>query len=418
VGTSTAASEGKLDAFEGIRGLASLTVFLGHLVIAFWPVLYNPGHPLLVNYPRWAVWLAEGPTRVLIDGQYAVVLFFLLSGFVLSLGFFRNPAGDSLISGAARRYLRLMIPAATSILLACFVMKQGWMFNQWAAAHMTVTLQMPHVWLTYFFNFEPTLLSAGREAVYDQFFLGKCRYNSNLWTMSVELAGSFLVYAFVALFGRLRGRGVFYLCVGAVLILTGRYFMVQFLLGVAIADVFAIWERANRPIRIPALVGFGTAYLAFYVVGNKPIQGNYTVLGAEFPKSLCCETASGLLLVFATAFCPALQWAFSRRPFVFLGRISFTLYLVHLIAICSLACYVYLKLQVKAGMTHHQSAIVASFACIATSTSAAWILYRLVDRPSIILAGGLYKRWFKPVQQPSEEPKILVFPPPRIAKTA
>lgn len=388
------ANVGKLDAFEGIRGIASLAVFIGHLVIAFWPVLYNPGHPYMILYPNWVVSLAEGPTRVLIDGQFAVVLFFLLSGFVLSLGYFRHPTGDAIASGAARRYLRLMLPASVSIILAYYVMKRGWMYNQWASVHMTQLLSMPHVWLSYFYNFNPNSLSAIREAVWDTFFTGGCNYNKNLWTMSVELAGSFLVYAFVSMFGSLRYRIVYYLAVGAVLALTVRYHMLQFLLGVAVADLYAGWERGNRRFRIPAPIGIALAALAIYLVSCKPMD-HYTILGTQVAKSTCYESACALLLITTTAFCPALQWAFSCRPFVFLGKISFTLYLLHLIAICSLACYVYLKLQGKFGISHNVAGLWASAACMTATVIAAWVMYLAVDRPSIRLTSALYKRIFK-----------------------
>ncbi len=399
---------GKMDAF----GVASVSVFLGHLIIAFWPVLYCPGHPLLANYPKWAAAIADGPGRVLYDGQYAVTLFFLLSGFVLSLAHFRNPTGDALASAAARRYLRLMLPAAASILLACFVMKRGWMFNQWAAAHMTQLLAMPHQWLTYFYDFDPSFRRAAREGVWDVFVTGGCGYNKNLWTMSIELSGSFLVYAFLALFGNLRGRWVFYLAVGGLLAATGRYHMCQFLLGVAVADLYVRWEAAGGRFALPGVVGVPLALAAAYAAGTKTTTGSYTVFGAEVGKAFVQETASGLLLVATTAFCPALQRVFGCRPLVFLGKVSFTLYLLHLIAICSLACYLYLQFQGRWGLGHNAAALAASAACLGATFAAAWVMYLAVDRPSIRLAAALYKTWFRVPAPPGPGAAAVVRPRP------
>ena len=393
--SSTHTPEGKLDAFEGLRGLASLAVLLSHLIIAFWPVLYNPGHPLMANYPGWAQALTEGPTRVMIDGQHAVVGFFLLSGFVLSLGYFRRPTTEVLSSAAARRYLRLMLPASVSVILGYYAMKWGWMHNQRAAAHMTQLLGMPHTWLRIFYNFDPDMLSPACEAGWYTFFVGRCYYNANLWTMSVELTGSFLVYAFLALFGNLRWRVIFYIAVAVVMTFSARFFMLHFLIGVAVADVYVARERGGWRFRIPALVGLALAGLAIYIVSQKAILENYTILETKVAKSLVAESISGVILLVTTAFCPALQWVFSRRPFVLLGKLSFMLYITHLIVICSLGCYLYLKLQGEQGMSHHTAALWSSGATIAVSFGISCLMYLAVDRPSVTLGSLLYKKWFR-----------------------
>jgi peptidoglycan/LPS O-acetylase OafA/YrhL len=60
------------------------------------------------------------PVRALWNSHVAVGIFFILSGFVLPLNYFKKTrnddlsANDSIISGMFRRYWRLMIPVLTS----------------------------------------------------------------------------------------------------------------------------------------------------------------------------------------------------------------------------------------------------------------------------------------------------------------
>lgn len=387
---------GKLEAFEGIRGLASVGVLFAHLGIAFWPILYAPDHPELANYSRPVRFIVQSPLRVAYDGQFAVAIFFVLSGFVLSLSFFRRPDPAGIAAASARRYSRLMIPAAVSIFAGYLFMSCGWMFNQAASHKATETVGFPHGWLGLFYTFEPTARTALREAFWDAFFNGGGRYNQNLWTMSVELPGSFLVYAFVLLFGTLRHRYVFYIGGAVILLLSSKLFMLDFLVGVALADLFAANERLRRPLRIPGPIALAIAAAAFYVVSTKSVTGTYTFWGmASIPKSGVRELIGSVLVIGVTGYSRTLQWLLERRAISFLGRISFALYLVHLILICSLASYVYLKLN-KRGFGHDWAAGLASLSCIAASFLTAWGMYHAVDKPVIRAGKWMYEMWFKP----------------------
>ena len=65
------------------------------------------------------------PLYILINGDLAVFFFFVLSGFVLSIGFYNNFRWDKLVMSIAKRLPRLWLPAALSILAGLLVIQMG-----------------------------------------------------------------------------------------------------------------------------------------------------------------------------------------------------------------------------------------------------------------------------------------------------
>src|SRR5438105_701763 len=100
---SPAERYGQLDA---IRALAALAVFLGHCVGMLQPGPYSHG---------LVAWFMQSPFRIAIAGHQAVIFFFVLSGFVLSLGFYRGKTGAAPF--LVNRVFRLYPPYLCALLL-------------------------------------------------------------------------------------------------------------------------------------------------------------------------------------------------------------------------------------------------------------------------------------------------------------
>jgi peptidoglycan/LPS O-acetylase OafA/YrhL len=361
----------KLVCFEAIRGLASLAVLVSHTLLGFWPGLYFRQGLGWHEFPAWMQLLARFPGRFLWDGQMAVALFFVLSGFVLSLTYLREGSTSVLGSAAVRRYPRLMLPVAASVLLAFILLITGATCNQAAVRWMNEVqgLQLTgkeapgwsNIWLTCFYNFSPDYREALREGGWGA-FISPALYNPVLWTMPIELKGSFLVYGFLALFGGLRNRWLLYAILGGLLVLGKEFFFLEFLLGMALCEVWVynqkVWRKA-LPLA-PALVVAG---VGLFAVPWKPL--------------------TAFLVVAATAASPGLQQWLSGRWLAFLGRISFGLYLVHMPVLCSLGCGVYLIGCRELGWTHATGALVGTLATVVGSLAGAWVFTQVVDGPTL-----------------------------------
>lgn len=131
---------GELDA---LRGIAALSVVLWHFVCATYTVT-DPGTKSFVM-----------SLYFLVHGRAAVILFFILSGFVLSLPFFREPRpGYSafIVRRICRIYLPFVALIACTILVRTFVTLKkipglsDW-FNDYCGAPFSLKTALEHLFL-------------------------------------------------------------------------------------------------------------------------------------------------------------------------------------------------------------------------------------------------------------------------------
>jgi hypothetical protein len=79
-------------------------------------------------------WLHNTPLHLVLNGAFAVTILFVLSGIVLSAKFFRTKSEPVVAASAAKRYVRLALPALGSVLIACLLLKLGLFSNHQSGA--------------------------------------------------------------------------------------------------------------------------------------------------------------------------------------------------------------------------------------------------------------------------------------------
>lgn len=378
----------KLLYLESLRGLAAMTVVLFHLMLAFYPSLDPKTCPYFQLFPHPMG--ALNFLSIFIPGRYAVRLFFLLSGFVLAISYFRKQQIAVLSSAALRRYPRLMIPVFASVLFAWIIQAFHGYRNIEAAGlmHQSSTALLPGLYTQ-----NISAIQALKQGLLGTFFYFDYvrTLNEVLWSMPIELKGSFFVFSFTALLGQLHRRFLIYVMMAFLTCYLDPY-LLDFLCGVALSDLFVSFEKSKDKIEIPlwasllmVVAGFVTGSLSTsFSVENPPfyIHGLLSSL----------PTLASLLIVGAAVFSSPIQTALEHATISFLGKLSFPLYLFHLPILCSLGCGCYLDLR-DAAFSHMMAALLSSALVVTCTVVVAWIAYYTVELPSII-AGGKFAGFF------------------------
>jgi peptidoglycan/LPS O-acetylase OafA/YrhL len=322
-GTTTAGRLGSLDA---LRGVAALIVVVHHVSMTIPAV--SSAYASSKGVAVWSIgwWATESPLKILFAGPEFVLVFFVLSGFVLTRAVLRKPRYDW-VAYYPRRVVRLIGPALVSVLFAAglaFVLPRdasratGWLANQG----------------------DPDLsLGALGSAV--ALLVGK-KYpdvNPPLWSLSMEMWFSLLLPlgVVIALLSRRVTSGwlLGLLAVSALGYVAGVD-AVSYLPAFAIGGLVAADEDGFKRLgsRLDGHRWSGAAWTALTLAAIAVLTLHWylrpVVHGAVADElTLALRVPGALLLVLCAWLSPGLSRGLSARTLVWLGRVSFSLYLVH-----------------------------------------------------------------------------------------
>jgi len=388
-------------ALEGMRGAACLSVFLCHFLFSFFPYLtsnFSPNSQL----PRafaWEIIVSLPVATVFFNGNFGVAMFFAMSGYVLTNRYFQSNDLQVLAYGAAKRYLRLGLPAAASILLAWLLLAAGWMFTEKAAVIGAAGWPMA-------FYKEP--VSFGKmlaDAAYGAAVFGRTELNSPLWTIQLEFIGSLLLFATYAFFGVRYCLVNFIFFVGAVLVIFPNSLAQIHCLTIFTGSLlnYCCFKRYwGLPVGAALVVaGFvlGAYDYSFWFdwmrAAPVPMLGGPVVDLAQYDRY--AFNAIGAVLVVAGLLSSGrMSRLFASDAFVLLGRLSFSIYLLHWPIICSIAFGMMYLLKVELGWEYQIAALVSFGASLVVTLAISWLFEKYVDRPSQKLAGHFAKEVLAP----------------------
>lgn len=326
---SEIASKNTLIHLDMVRGLAAMTVFIGHVRQVFfvpWEQLPHHSTPWMLFYFITAL------------GHQAVVVFFVLSGFFIGWAVISawRDGRWSWRSYAMRRLTRLGVVLLPALLLALLWDQIGVLL--WGAS-TAYNGGRPYETVLHFNVRHNLTLSA---FIGNLFFLQDIRVpwfgsDAPLWSLSYEF-WYYLLFPLMA--GAVfvkpkRWRSVFAIASVIVLIWVGRtiaaYYLV-WLLGVAIV-LAALWFR-SRGWHVPRimLVPTGLLFAAGIVVAERRLiaHGADAVLAVFCALFLAAVVLSPASRSSATRRWAAPAWAVYQTVARRLAGISYTLYLVHL----------------------------------------------------------------------------------------
>lgn len=372
----------RIESLDGLRGVAALVVVLCHsllIVPAFSASIVDGAEPSF-GTAEWV--LLRTPLRVLTMGAEAVMVFFVLSGFVLTLGFIGRTMTPRFVgSYLARRIVRLYVPVWGSLILALIlalsIARDTGAASSWLASHQ-----------------DP---SAGAFALDMVLLFGTSNLNSPLWSLTWEVWFSLLLPLIWIVFRAIRIE---------------RWWLIAVPLLV-VMSCLAEFREVRELLPLAHITSGLLRYLPVFCLGMILALKVSTLRGWYLSAGSAGRTASwsvvGLLLIVPALFepfapsAPLVRGQFwilsllgsvglvvlaivSRRAggflaspgVMFFGRRSFSLYLVHEPIIVASAL-----LLGAAGWFPWVLALPVVYAVIVLVTVA---FYRWVEKPSIGLS--------------------------------
>jgi peptidoglycan/LPS O-acetylase OafA/YrhL len=359
-GLSIEPPEIRYEQLDGLRGLAAFVVFLFHALM-----IVPPESPVLRV-------LTIPVLRPLWDGPGAVMLFFVLSGFVLALPYTgkiprKIEPGPFLIRRVARLYPAYWAVIILALALRFIVFNVHGLagLSSWTAMHWS----LPVGWMSiarHLFMISPGLQVDEIDPV--------------IWSLIIEMKISIVFPLLVLIVSRTRRLSHALIALAlSVALTTPLHFVTHsssswsraaimapmFLLGSYLAkyrsEAVSVL-RKSRTLRVVMAVAGAIAY-SFVWITPLHSQGF-----ARFGNA--CGSGIFILLFLAS---PRLEKLGTGRLTRFLGKVSYSFYLVHLPILIALASLLYPRV-------HSLFAVIAiSLMC---SLLAAWVIYALVEIPA------------------------------------
>ena len=349
--------QSRVTQLDGLRGIAALLVVACHALSTL------PGIGNVVSGNRSAglntaeAWAVFSPLHILWNGTPAVHVFFVLSGYVLILPFTRPGAAGKWAQYYAKRFFRLYLPAWASLAVAVALMA--------IIPRSASPLQSP--WADIYVT-DPSLGQVLKDGL---LLLNASTINTPLWSLKWEVLFSLLLPAYVLI--ALRWRRLWHLKLGLALALAaaGALLDVEWLSYLPIFAIGAVLGAERERIRElteswPRFVWFLVAAAGIFLANAEWISPEQPIPGVE-----AVVTVGATLIVLLFVSCRSAKRLGDTAAAQWLGRVSFSLYLVHLPIIL-------------AGVTLLRS--VSLPLALAVSVAAAFVIaelfYRYVEQPA------------------------------------
>ncbi|TPG78819.1 acyltransferase family protein [Pseudomonas arsenicoxydans] len=361
----------RLFPLEAYRGIAAFIVLVHHFFLGFSP--YTTG--LLVRNQDS---LVGQPFFALFNGTAAVGFFFTLSGFVLCWSYFNHESPQKLLLAFLKRFPRLAaIVTISTVASYCLFKLNFYYFHE--ASKLSLS-----PWLATFANgwkpeFEPSFWEALWQGM-TTFFTGEVNYNTNLWTMKFEFFGSLIVFMLACFISAILEYR--YLIYAFLVISISALFYNTFMLPFVAGTFLSVYLAKNKH-EIPLHTSIALIIFGLYMLGYMIPEKSYAWASAipdimKVHTQTLLHTLGSACIIFATMSNQKVFKTLNGKFLRGIGKISFPLYLIHTLVICSLSSYVYVKLAAY-GMSNTKSLIIVFIVTATTSIALAIPLSRFDD---------------------------------------
>ncbi len=355
----------RIEYLDSVRGLAALSVIAGHFIASY-------------GLPQMIAFFSKTPLALFFNGAGAVSLFFILSGYVLSIKFFSNnwttqSASFSFLKFAISRIFRIYPLFFTALLISYFAR------NYIDTSFITIpqeTAYSTRLW---------SQLYTLKRFILESLLIVRIPKDAGLrllpqdWSLTIEILLSICV-PFLALFCRWRPATFIVFSVFALYFLRVNQYFFEFIFGVSLAFYTPIlmskWSSIHLLTKIIFLLTGIILYTSAYTF--PPLLIRYLDL------TFFNITSWGSFIILTSVICSdKLQRILNHAVLRFFGKISFGLYLFHYIIILAIVPF-FIKYLNAMGLENIPTVKIITFSFVISTTSLlSYIMYYLVERTFI-----------------------------------
>jgi peptidoglycan/LPS O-acetylase OafA/YrhL len=361
------AQPSRLAFLDGLRAVAATYVLLHHTFLTVYP--QAPAGGMMGSSTHWLEY-----------GDYGVTLFIVVSGYSLML----SPLGNGLrlrggVTTFFRRRLMRIVPAYWAALVVSTILSLT-VLSAWTGTHWDVSI--PVTWDAVVVH-----------ALLLQDFSGAAGINHVFWSVAIEWHIYFLFPLLLLLW---RKRGMWWTTAVIVVVSTAVALLVATMLPPWSGDpAFLLWFNYLGCFTLGAAAARISRNDGVVMIRGTLRRPNWllltgagiavTALGHHFAYSRALDTtlfgitATLLLVALSTGQISWLRWMLQRRPLVWVGIASYSLYLLHAPIIQLVWQYLLLPLGLDIG--EGATFFVLSPIALVLSLAAARVSFLLVERP-------------------------------------
>jgi peptidoglycan/LPS O-acetylase OafA/YrhL len=384
---------------DGLKGIACILVFWHHFCLAFLPGIHYgavvPSH-IAGGYD---VGLAQSPLSFVLNGNFMVAVFCVLSGFVLSVKTLRSEE-PQIARMIVKRYPRLMLPVVPVGIAVYFMLRFQLFFNQ------QVVPVSGSPWFAGYY-IEPVSVDRLLYAlIAGIWFQGDDSLSTAFWMLRTLFLGSFAAILLSIAAKHMKKHAGLFLCCCMGVMMFANDMLWAFALSALLA--YGYVRKAQEHAEVPA---DGTAgmtqenggkgivcVVAGCLLGGYPsgvIPTNayrfLNIFPAWYHGFMLLHIAGAGLLVYGLLCLKWLPALLGNRLFLFLGKISYAVYLVHIPLLFCLSAYVFLQAQ-GSGLGYLRSTAVSFVVSNAVLVIAAFLYHQIVERPCAALTDRLCRQ--------------------------
>lgn len=320
---------------EAIRGMATLSVVFGHFFSSFSrPDNFNGIVHLIYSS--------------LTNGTAAVVVFFVLSGLVLPLSFFRSDGSIKTIQiSILNRFPRLFFLVFITVMGSYIAYALGFNYSKEAAELSGSNWLASEGYPISDGYFTPDFVTALWQSTFGTLLDNRANFNVSLWTMAHELFGSFVTFGLAMVIYKAPMKVVLAISLVALVVLQfTAWRLTPFVVGTVIS--IYLFNKPDFSLKLPvslALIVVGLLLYRFHISMASNLPWHLFPGDGDDRKEWIVYIISGSCIIIGVVGSEFIRNLMNSKWLIALGRHSFAMYASHMLIMSTVISYMYIKLH-------------------------------------------------------------------------